>query len=699
MRAVSALLLSLPIAWAQRCPYTDLAKGWLHSAFNIAVADKRWCPPAASDGRCVVNQTCGVVQSNQYDFVGSFVDVNASLTELVLDPSTTYANVLNLTMASFPDTISSLVFAGDYNLQLPSPFTWPSQLVKIAYVASNAGPSSVVVPPAVDTVMLKASAITQPRTLAPSVQHLYVVNDEFISPGDFNNSTHRTLVGNAIGPMDGRNIATLTLGGSPRIVNIQLSNKTLVSLTILQSTTISSWTMDVDTFHALNQLKPRGNYTLSAPPDDTHGHKDGFYYTAELGTSPLVINTSGPDCAADKGTLKELWPFRQPVLDVQTGYTETKSQFLVCVTEFSGSTSSTNNSSLTGVSLSTGAIVGLVAGVVAAVVVVAVLYCMRRRQRRRRAPADPTYHSTLPLTLTPTRDNDDDALRMHDLDLVRLDARALTLSHVLGTGAFADVLYGVYLDQPVAVKMLHARRVSTTQVQALVHEILLLSTFDSPYIVKLVGAVWSRPSDLACVLELMDGGDLRDHLTRFSPAVFAWQDKYMHIHSVVQGLVYLRSLNVIHRDVKSRNILLDSIKGTKLTDFGISKEDIQATMTVGVGTFRWMAPEVILDHQYTVAADIYSFGCVLSEFSTHQVPYEDVRNPANGEPLADTSIMVKVVAGTLQPSFEVHTCPAWIHELALHCLAMQPRDRPTAYEVAHVVRTKLKDLAADLYNL
>ncbi|KAF0687005.1 Aste57867_21225 [Aphanomyces stellatus] len=144
---------------------------------------------------------------------------------------------------------------------------------------------------------------------------------------------------------------------------------------------------------------------------------------------------------------------------------------------------------------------------------------------------------------------------------------------------------------------------------------------------------------------------------------------------------------------KSRNVLMDEKKGTKLTDFGISKVDIQGTMTMGIGTFRWMAPEVFADEHYTTCADIYSFGCVLSEFSTHRIPYEDVNNPMNGDPMADTAIMVKVVAGNLKPSFR-EDCPTWIHDLALKCLAVNPDERPSAVQVAYELRTQLKEQGA-----
>ncbi|KAH9146914.1 hypothetical protein AeNC1_019457, partial [Aphanomyces euteiches] len=119
---------------------------------------------------------------------------------------------------------------------------------------------------------------------------------------------------------------------------------------------------------------------------------------------------------------------------------------------------------------------------------------------------------------------------------------------------------------------------------------------------------------------------------------------------------------------------------TKLTDFGVSKEDLQATMTMGVGTFRWMAPEVIQDKSYTTAADIYSFGVILSEFDTHRIPYEDLKNPSTGLPIGDSAILVSVVQGEIKPTFS-RDCPPWIYDMAMLCLAHNPDDRPTAMQL------------------
>ncbi|KAF0723153.1 hypothetical protein Ae201684_017900 [Aphanomyces euteiches] len=359
--------------------------------------------------------------------------------------------------------------------------------------------------------------------------------------------------------------------------------------------------------------------------------------------------------------------------------------FTVCI-ETSVSPSPEKKSS------SLGLIVGLSIGGVVVIGLIAV-YFGRKWLKNQKRQLELKYQATE----TPTIDGDG-GVDMTALTLVRLNDADIKLDRMLGSGAFANVWLGTYENQLVAIKRLSAKTISVNQLQAFVDEIKLMSYFDCPHIVTLIGACWTRPVDVKCVMEYMDSGDLKDFLTTYNSQQFIWRDKYLHIQSIIEALVYLHSMDIIHRDLKSRNIVIDSKKGTKLTDFGVSKEDLEQTMTVGVGTFRWMAPEVVQDQRYTTAADIYSFGVVLSEFDTHQIPYTDMKNPGTNEPLSDSAIMVKVVNGSIQPTFTTE-CPAWIREMAIQCLALDPAQRPTAGLLAHKIRSKLRELAPQLYSI
>ncbi|KAF0718032.1 Aste57867_1948 [Aphanomyces stellatus] len=283
-----------------------------------------------------------------------------------------------------------------------------------------------------------------------------------------------------------------------------------------------------------------------------------------------------------------------------------------------------------------------------------------------------------------------DGINLAPLTSVRLDETAVHVDVVLGSGGFAQVLLGTYAGtQRVAVKGLLPGRASLQQVQDLMDEILLVSRFQSPYIVTFVGAVWDKPIDLACVLEYMDQGDLRDYLGRHTPAQFPWGAKLKCIDEIVHGLVYLHSFPIIHRDLKSRNVLLDATKGTKLTDFGVSRRQTDATMTNAIGTGRWIAPEVLQCDHYSVAADVYSLGVLLSEFCTHDLPYSECINPFDGKPLIETAIMAMVVAGSIQPTYTADM-PPFLKDMALQCIHHDPARRPTALALSKLLEREME---------
>jgi serine/threonine-protein kinase TNNI3K len=213
---------------------------------------------------------------------------------------------------------------------------------------------------------------------------------------------------------------------------------------------------------------------------------------------------------------------------------------------------------------------------------------------------------------------------------------------------------------------------------------------DHPHIVAFVGVAWDSLSDLCVVLEFMEGGELRTLLDKCEdenhPVGFNRQKATIALQ-VCHALTYLHSLEppVIHRDLKSRNILLDSNMQAKLSDFGISRERLDRTMTAGVGSSLWMAPEVMLGERYDDKADMFSFGVVLSEMDVHTLPYTRARREnldSNGREMTDANLLQKVALGVLQAEF-TRSKPRSIGELGRACVSIDPTERPSAAEALY----------------
>ncbi|KAJ8552235.1 hypothetical protein ON010_g10311 [Phytophthora cinnamomi] len=374
--------------------------------------------------------------------------------------------------------------------------------------------------------------------------------------------------------------------------------------------------------------------------------------------------------------------------------------------------------------LSTGAsVVIVVVGLVVTVVCCIVFWCRRRSKKKNQQLTSSTVpedvgnfvNAVLAMEIPPTNaatinssrgggeggSEEESALWRDEAILgARVPREKVVVKRLISRGGYGEVYMGTYNRQRVAVKMLlpETRKSKAHRISFLA-EVKLMATLEHPRIVRLVGVAWDSPNDLCALIEFVSGGDLRALLSKYEkehrPIGFTYEKVKIAFH-VAHAITYLHTLSppVIHRDLKSKNILLTNELDAKLTDFGVSRERADRTMTAAVGTSLWMSPEVMMGERYNDKADIFSFGIVLSELNTHAMPYAHAKSrDGSNERLPDTAILQLVAAGRLRADFS-QGGPQSIMDLGLSCVAVDPKSRPTAPEVLHRLQNVMRDITS-----
>ncbi|KAI9191195.1 hypothetical protein LWI28_004949 [Acer negundo] len=209
-----------------------------------------------------------------------------------------------------------------------------------------------------------------------------------------------------------------------------------------------------------------------------------------------------------------------------------------------------------------------------------------------------------------------------------IDLRKLNMGPAFAQGAFGKLYRGTYNGEEVAIKILE-RPVNNLEKAQLIEqqfqqEVMMLATLKHPNIVRFIGGC-RKPMVWCIVTEYAKGGSVRQSLAKRQNRSVALKSAVKQALDVARGMAYVHGLGLIHRDLKSDNLLISNDKSIKIADFGVARIEVQTEgMTPETGTYRWMAPEMIQHRPYTQKVDVYSFGIVLWELITGMLPFQNM---------------------------------------------------------------------------
>ncbi|XP_014499513.1 LRR receptor-like serine/threonine-protein kinase IOS1 [Vigna radiata var. radiata] len=267
----------------------------------------------------------------------------------------------------------------------------------------------------------------------------------------------------------------------------------------------------------------------------------------------------------------------------------------------------------------------------------------------------------------------------------------------LGRGGFGTVYLGHIDDTPVAVKILSS--LSARGFQQFQAEVKLLMRVHHKNLTSLVGYC-NEESTKGLIYEYMANGNLQEHLSgnHSKAKLFTWEERLRLAVDAALGLDYLQNgckPPIIHRDIKSTNILLNEHFQAKLADFGLSKiiptDGGTHVSTVVAGTPGYLDPEYFITHRLTDKSDVYSFGVVLLEIITNQAVV--MRDGEESIHISDwvRSLVVKgdieaIVDSRLEGDYDTNSVWKAV-EVATACVSPNMNKRP----ITSVIVIELKE--------
>ncbi|KAF9131463.1 hypothetical protein BGW39_001776 [Mortierella sp. 14UC] len=269
----------------------------------------------------------------------------------------------------------------------------------------------------------------------------------------------------------------------------------------------------------------------------------------------------------------------------------------------------------------------------------------------------------------------------------------LAIENLIGTGAYGAVYKARWGGQPVAAKsFFHSQ--SDLYEKAIQKETSVLQRLRHRHIIQFYRA-HEQDGHIFLIMDLAEKGSLASVINTKSGGgkdlLLDWPTKTRLAHEMARGLEYIHQEGVLHRDLKSANVLLTRHMEVKLADFGLAQ--VRQSMSTGasisyssaglVGTLRWMAPELLLDKpKYSSKSDMYALGMVMWEMAANcTTPFKDQPN----------NVVVLALVQDGRREVLPHDTPAQYRELVEQCWHQNPACRPDASESALMVHDELTD--------
>ncbi|KAG6680341.1 hypothetical protein I3842_13G036600 [Carya illinoinensis] len=265
-------------------------------------------------------------------------------------------------------------------------------------------------------------------------------------------------------------------------------------------------------------------------------------------------------------------------------------------------------------------------------------------------------------------------LNLDEEDLV-IPWSELVLKEKIGKGSFGTVYYASWRSSDVAVKILIEQDFHAERFKEFLREVATMKRLRHPNIVLFMGAV-TQPPNLSIVTEYLSRGSLYTLLKMPDAGVILDEKRRINMaYDVAKGMNYLHQLRppIVHRDLKSSNLLVDAAYTVKVCDFGVSRSKANTFLSskTAAGTPEWMAPEVLRNEPSDEKSDIYSFGVILWELVTLQQPWRNLTAPQvvgavgfKGERLEIPNTVNREVAALIEA-----------------CWVSEPRKRPSFSQI------------------